>query len=403
MKTLKELLDLVAAGDTNDLTAATRSLLLAHFEARREAAGDSPTAEDADLLDQILDAVEAINTQLSDDESAAAEGDESADGGEQDSSTEPDDSDEQDGDEGDEPAGEQDGTSEPDSEGEQDSTSSDEPAGDEPAGDSAEEGNPPELGDLADVDDRAADLVAAAAKQTDRTDARRRARLTRTRSNGATPTATTPTALPPFVSLGVSTVAPAGSPVDAEQAGQLMRDAVMASRAQPVGTRTPVLRLDLGDKLAVAPKSGSEESYAEALQASLGIATKQFRPRWKNSRSSGRAVRSARAGLHPHPHWRRRRRQVCSVAPRRDDPPAPCVLPARDRGRVCSWAPQARCRHRDRIPGRGRLRRPGRQPHLNGPRRWCAVQVAGDRGLPARARLLRDERDLPGRPVWPVH
>lgn len=276
MKTLKELLDLVAAGDTNDLTAENRSLLLAHFEARREAAGDSPTAEDADLLDQILDAVEAINTQLSNDESAAAEGDESADGGEQDSSTEPDDSDEQDSDEGDEPAGEQDSTSEPDSEGEQDSTSSDEPASDEPASDSAEEGNPPELGDLADVDDRAADLVAAAAKQTDRTDARRRARLTRTRSNGAAPTATTPTALPPFVSLGVSTVAPAGSPVDAEQAGQLMRDAVMASRAQPVGTRTPVLRLDLGDKLAVAPKSGSEEDYATALQASLGIATKQF-------------------------------------------------------------------------------------------------------------------------------
>ena len=107
MKTLKELLDLVAAGDTNDLTAENRSLLLAHFEARREAAGDSPTAEDADLLDQILDAVEAINTQLSNDESAAAEGDESADGGEQDSSTETDDSDEQDSDEGDEPAGEE--------------------------------------------------------------------------------------------------------------------------------------------------------------------------------------------------------------------------------------------------------------------------------------------------------
>ena len=106
MKTLKELLDLVAAGDTNDLTAENRSLLLAHFEARREAAGDSPTAEDADLLDQILDAVEAINTQLSNDESAAAESDESADGGEQDSSTETNDSDEQDSDEGDEPAGE---------------------------------------------------------------------------------------------------------------------------------------------------------------------------------------------------------------------------------------------------------------------------------------------------------
>lgn len=98
MKTLKELLDLVAAGDTNDLTAENRSLLLAHFEARREAAGDSPTAEDADLLDEILDAVEAINTQLSNDESAAAESDESA---EQDSSTETNDSDEQDSDEGD--------------------------------------------------------------------------------------------------------------------------------------------------------------------------------------------------------------------------------------------------------------------------------------------------------------
>lgn len=246
--TLKELLAKIAAGE--DITAADRELLLTYFADRREAAGDEPTVAQAEELESILDAVDAVNEALGDDVDALLE--ETADTtdgeGETDESDEIDDS-----------AG-----TETDEVDEVDEI--DEGTGSTDEGDDAP--------DVSDIDARAEDLVAASAKQAKAKRAaavkrRKQAKLGDVRSNpGGAQTGTSKA--PQFIAAEKTTVSPAGKPLVGDDLGRAFHQAALVAQQLGKGQRAYVAHMDVADSLAVAPESErSAGAYRAALKASI--------------------------------------------------------------------------------------------------------------------------------------
>lgn len=270
---LAQLLAAIAAGEPVNMTAANRSLLEAHFEARREAAGDSPTGEDAELLDQILNAIEAIDVALA----AAPEGSEEVDTSEREGEDE---------DEGD-PEALEGGQGEAGDPPEGDSTEGTDGEQEAPGGseDAPPEGDPV---DLADIDDRHRELVVASGARRTRRRPGRGADLEQVRSNAGAPPVNTDRPGPRFVAMGNTSTAPVGTVLDDSMIGEAMTEAARAAQHQPRGTVTRVMSVDLADTLAVKVNSQtSAEQYTSAVQASVAAARKEFYERATVQASGG--------------------------------------------------------------------------------------------------------------------